>query len=53
MLPSYIFYAVLFTKLLVFFISQLKELNFYSVFGLIFGILGTTILWYETARFRR
>lgn len=50
MLPRYVFYATLFTTLLIFFISQLKELNFYSVFGLIFGILGTSILWYETIR---
>lgn len=50
MLPRYVFYATLFTTLLTFFISQLKELNFYSFFGLIFGILGTLILWYETVR---
>ena len=50
MLPRYIFYATLFTTLLIFFISQLKALNFYSIFGLIFGILGTSILWYETLR---
>ena len=50
MLPRYVFYATLFTTLLTFFISQLKELNFYSFFGLTFGILGTLILWYETVR---
>ena len=50
MLPRYVFYATLFTTLLIFFFSQLKELNFYSVFGLMFGILGTLILWYETIR---
>lgn len=50
MLPRYVFYATLFTTLLAFFLSQLKELNFYSLFGLIFGIFGTLILWYETVR---
>lgn len=53
MLPRYVFYATLFTTLLIFFISQLKELNFYSLFGLIFGILGTLILWYEAVRILR
>jgi len=53
MLPRYVFYATLFTTLLIFFISQLKELNFYSLFGLIFGILGTLILWYEAVRIFR
>lgn len=50
MLPRYIFYATLFTTLLVFFVLQVKEINFYSIFGLIFGVLGTVILWYETVR---
>lgn len=50
MLPRYVFYATLFTTLLVFFITQLREINFYSLFGLIFGILGTSISWYETLR---
>ncbi len=50
MLPRYTLYAILFTTLLVFFLSQLREINFYSVFALIFGILATAILWYETVR---
>ena len=49
-LPRYVLYATLFTTLLTFFVSQLKELNFYSFFALIFGISGTLILWYETVR---
>ena len=51
MLPRYVFYATMFTTLLIFFISQFKEFNFYSSFALIFGVLGTIILWYETIRF--
>ena len=47
-LPRYFLYATMFTTLLIFFFSQMKEVSFYSVFALIFGILATTILWYET-----
>jgi hypothetical protein len=50
MLPRYTLYAILFTTLLVFFLLQLRELTFYSLFALIFGVLATAILWYETAR---
>ena len=50
MLPRFVFYATLFTTLLLFFLSQLKELNLYSSFSLIFGVLGTSIFWYETFR---
>ncbi|UCE43943.1 MAG: hypothetical protein JSV57_00100 [Candidatus Bathyarchaeota archaeon] len=49
-LPRYTLYATLFTTLLIFYISQLKALNFYSLYALILGILATTILWYETIR---
>ncbi|MDQ1279455.1 MAG: hypothetical protein QG670_717 [Thermoproteota archaeon] len=49
-LPRYVLYATLFTTLLIFFVSQLREINFYSFFALIFGILATGILWYETIR---
>ncbi|MEM3041869.1 MAG: hypothetical protein QXG97_07605 [Nitrososphaerota archaeon] len=50
MLPRYVLYATMFTTLLVFFLSQLREINFYSVFALIFGVLATAILWYETIK---
>ena len=50
MLPRYLLYATMFTTLLVFFVSQWREFSFYSVFALIFGVLGTVILWYETIR---
>ncbi len=49
-LPRYTLYATLFTTLLLFYASQFRQVNFYSVFALIFGILGTGILWYETVR---
>ena len=50
MLPRYTLYAILFTTLLVFFVSQFREVTFYSIFALIFGGLATAILWYETVR---
>ena len=49
-LPRHILYATMFTTLLIFYISQFRQVNFYSIFALIFGILGTAILWYETVR---
>ena len=48
-LPRYFLYATMFTTLLVFFLTQFRHVNFYSVFALIFGLLGAVILWYETA----
>ena len=50
MMPRYSFYAALLTTLLVFYLTQFREINFYSVFGLILGVLSTGILWYETLR---
>ncbi|MFQ6081237.1 MAG: hypothetical protein ACE5OW_06185 [Candidatus Bathyarchaeia archaeon] len=49
-LPRYTLYATMFTTLLIFYLTQLKDVNFYSVFALIFGVLGTGILWYETLK---
>ena len=50
LLPRYVLYATMFTILLIFFLSRLEELNFYSTFALMLGILSTAILWYETIR---
>jgi hypothetical protein len=50
MLPRYVLYATMFTTLFVYFITQVRDVNFYSVFAFIFGLLGTVILWYETVR---
>jgi hypothetical protein len=50
MLPRYMLYAAMFTTLLVFYLTQLRDVNFYSLFALIFGVLGTGVLWYETLR---
>lgn len=50
MLPRYVFYAAIFTTLFIYFLTQLRDANFYSTFAFIFGLLGTAILWYETLR---
>ncbi|MFQ5758383.1 MAG: hypothetical protein ACE5IF_01750 [Candidatus Bathyarchaeia archaeon] len=49
-LPRYTLYATLFTTLLIFYITQLRAINFYSLYALILGTLATAILWYETMR---
>lgn len=48
MFPRHIFYATMFTTLLVFYISRLEQVNLNSLFALVFGVLGTAISWYET-----
>ena len=50
LLPRNIFYASLFTGLLAYYVSYLREINFYSLFGLLFAALATGIFWYETLR---
>lgn len=52
-LPRYLLYAMLFTTLLLFYTTQVRMFNFYSVFALVFGVLGTGIMWYETFRIWR
>jgi len=49
-LPRYTLYATMFTTLLIFYLTQLRDVNFYSVFGLILGVLATGTMWYETVR---
>jgi hypothetical protein len=49
-IPRHVLYASMWTTLLVFFLSQAKDVNFYSLFALIFGFLGAGILWFETWR---
>ncbi len=49
-LPRYFLYATMFTTLLIFLVTQFRQVDFYSVFGLILGLMGTSISWYETAR---
>ncbi len=51
--PRFVLYAVLFTILFFFFLSQLGEVNFYSVYGLVVTLIAAAILWYESARAMR
>ena len=53
LLPRYVLYATMFTTLLIYYLyhlSRFRVLNFHSIFALIFGMLSTGILWYETFR---
>ena len=50
LLPRFTLYATMFTTLLIFYVSQLRTVSFHSVFALVFGVLATGILWYETVR---
>jgi hypothetical protein len=51
--PRYVTYATMISVLFIFFISQVREINFYSLFAIIFGSLSTIIFWYETIRIWR
>jgi hypothetical protein len=48
MIPRYFLYATMFTTLLIFFLTQLKTLNFYSVFALVSILLAVGVTWFET-----
>ncbi len=48
--PRHVTYATMISTLFIFFLTQLRLINFYSLFALIFGSLSTTIFWYETIR---
>jgi len=48
--PRHVTYAILISTLFIFFLTQLREINFYSLFALIFGSISATIFWYETIR---
>jgi hypothetical protein len=48
--PRVMVYAVAFTTLLVYYLSQLVELNFYSIYALILAVTATVTMWFETFR---
>ena len=50
MLPRHFLYATMFTTLMIFFVIQFQQVNFYSVFALVLGLLATGIMWYETVK---
>jgi hypothetical protein len=49
-IPRNVLYGTLFTTLLIFYATQFREVNFYSIFALIFGLLGVGTFWLETIR---
>jgi len=49
-LPRLFLYSTMFTGLFIFFISQFKAVNFYSIYALIVNILVMVILWFEALR---
>jgi len=50
MLPRYLLYATMFTTLLIFYLTQFRRVDFYSVFALILALLSTGVTWYETIK---
>jgi hypothetical protein len=49
-IPRHVTYATLISTLFIFFLTQLRSINFYSLFALIFGSLSSAIFWYESIR---
>ncbi len=49
-LPRQILYATMWSTLFIFLILTFKELNYYSLFALVLGLLGLMIFWFETIK---
>jgi len=47
-LPRQMLYASMWTTLFCFFAFAFRDWNFYSVFALMFGLLGLVIFWFES-----
>lgn len=45
--PRQTIYASMWTTLFIFYVYEFRDLNFYSVFAFLFGLLGAGILWFE------
>ena len=50
MVPRYLFYATMFTTLLVFYLTQFRRVDFYSTFALVLAVLAVAVSWFETLR---
>jgi len=50
MVPRHLFYATMFTSLLVFYLTQVARLELLIAFGLLIACLAAAISWYETYR---
>ncbi len=46
--PRFALYAALFTALFVYYVLIIPDLSLFTLFGLIFGGLGSAIFWFET-----
>jgi hypothetical protein len=46
--PRFALYAALFTVLFVYYVLILPDLSVYTLFGLVFGGVGSAIFWFET-----
>lgn len=46
--PRQLIYSTMWTTLFLFFLYEFREINFYSFFAFLFGIIGAVILWFET-----
>jgi len=46
--PRFALYAALFTVLFVYYVLILPDFSLFTLFGLIFGGLGSAIFWFET-----
>ena len=46
--PRFALYAALFTVLFVYYVLLIRDLSVFTLFGLIFGGLGSAIFWFET-----
>ena len=48
MVPRHFFYATMFTSLLVFYLTQVRRIEFLNTFGLLIAFLAVAVMWYET-----
>jgi hypothetical protein len=47
MFPRQVIYASMWTTLFMFYLYEFRDLNFYSFFAFLFGVVGAVILWFE------
>ncbi|MGQ9680676.1 MAG: hypothetical protein ACUVV4_07950 [Candidatus Bathyarchaeia archaeon] len=47
-LPRLFLYSTMFTCFFIFFLTQFKALNFYSLYAFVTSILAVAVLWFET-----
>jgi len=47
MFPRQLIFASMWTSLFIFFLYEFRDINFYSIFAFILGLIGLVILWFE------